>query len=318
VAGSLPHETFDGRRFRYPNQIAIGDIGFPQRLVEAIRFLRFKTGRLQNYNTRRIVVMLVVIGLQRSSDQVVSVRAIYVGVQVSLIDVRPPAAQDCDTFRATGITAYLEAGGTLENAQAMAAHESPRTTKLYDRTGDEITLDEVERITIWVGDGRLRWRNAGINRTLADTTPLALIAFIVAAAFYAYRGHLLQRRRTIASLPSGDKIIAVEATLKSLNRFRIDTTGLKNPQKVELALAQIRAQAQRFLIGSVVVCVLAIVAAIISVASLPLLQQTGSPANIASNVHSRVPETSSETPWKPRNVNGRVQTSVPNEYIYIT
>ena len=36
----------------------------------------------------------------------------------------------------------------LENAQAMAAHESPRTTKLYDRTGDEITLDEIERITI--------------------------------------------------------------------------------------------------------------------------------------------------------------------------
>jgi site-specific recombinase XerD len=54
----------------------------------------------------------------------------------------------CHTFRATGITAYMEAGGTLENAQAMAAHESPRTTKLYDRTGDEITLDEVERITI--------------------------------------------------------------------------------------------------------------------------------------------------------------------------
>jgi integrase len=54
----------------------------------------------------------------------------------------------CHTFRATGITAYLEAGGTLENAQAMAAHESPRTTKSYDRTGDEITLDEVERIAI--------------------------------------------------------------------------------------------------------------------------------------------------------------------------
>jgi len=42
----------------------------------------------------------------------------------------------------------IEAGGTLENAQVMAAHESPRTTKLYDRTGDEITLDEVERIRI--------------------------------------------------------------------------------------------------------------------------------------------------------------------------
>jgi integrase len=54
----------------------------------------------------------------------------------------------CHTFRATGLTAYLEAGGTLENAQAMATHESPRTTKLYDRTGDKVTLDEVERITI--------------------------------------------------------------------------------------------------------------------------------------------------------------------------
>jgi hypothetical protein len=48
----------------------------------------------------------------------------------------------------SGITVHLEAGGTLENAQAMAAHESPCTTKLYDRTGDEIMLDEVERISI--------------------------------------------------------------------------------------------------------------------------------------------------------------------------
>ena len=54
----------------------------------------------------------------------------------------------CHSFRATGITVYLEAGGTLEKAQAMAAHESPRTTKLYDRTSDAITLDEVEKIVI--------------------------------------------------------------------------------------------------------------------------------------------------------------------------
>ncbi len=52
------------------------------------------------------------------------------------------------TFRATGITAYLENGGTLEMAQAIAAHESPRTTKLYDRTADAVTLDEVERIIL--------------------------------------------------------------------------------------------------------------------------------------------------------------------------
>jgi integrase/recombinase XerD len=59
-----------------------------------------------------------------------------------------PASICCHTFRATGITTYLENGGTIENAQVIAAHESPRTTKLYDRTSDEITLDEIERIRI--------------------------------------------------------------------------------------------------------------------------------------------------------------------------
>jgi integrase/recombinase XerD len=54
----------------------------------------------------------------------------------------------CHTFRATGITAYLENGGTIEHAQQIAAHESPRTTKLYDRTSDAISLDEIEKIVI--------------------------------------------------------------------------------------------------------------------------------------------------------------------------
>ncbi len=54
----------------------------------------------------------------------------------------------CHTFRATGITAYLQNGGTIETAQQIAAHESPRTTKLYDRRSDEINLDEIERIII--------------------------------------------------------------------------------------------------------------------------------------------------------------------------
>jgi site-specific recombinase XerD len=52
------------------------------------------------------------------------------------------------TFRATGITAYLGNGGTLEHAQEMAAHASPRTTKLYDRTRERLTQDEVERIRL--------------------------------------------------------------------------------------------------------------------------------------------------------------------------
>jgi site-specific recombinase XerC len=87
-----------------------------------------KTGRLTENALHRV-----------DAYQVIRRRTAEAGFKVKL---------ECHVFRATGITAYLEAGGSLENAQAMAAHESPRTTKLYDRTDDEITLDEVERITI--------------------------------------------------------------------------------------------------------------------------------------------------------------------------
>ncbi len=52
------------------------------------------------------------------------------------------------TFRATGITAYLKNGGTLENAAAMADHASTRTTQLYDRRSDQVSLDEIERVRI--------------------------------------------------------------------------------------------------------------------------------------------------------------------------
>lgn len=52
------------------------------------------------------------------------------------------------SFRATGITAYLKNGGTLETAAAMANHASTRTTQLYDRRRDSLTLDEVERIVL--------------------------------------------------------------------------------------------------------------------------------------------------------------------------
>ena len=46
----------------------------------------------------------------------------------------------CHTFRANG--------GTLEHAQQIAGHASPKTTKLYDRTADRVTVDEIERIVI--------------------------------------------------------------------------------------------------------------------------------------------------------------------------
>jgi integrase len=54
----------------------------------------------------------------------------------------------CHTFRAIGITVYLEGGGTIEKAQQIASHESPRTTKLYDRTNDQLSLEEIEKIRI--------------------------------------------------------------------------------------------------------------------------------------------------------------------------
>ena len=59
-----------------------------------------------------------------------------------------PRSTCCHTFRATGITAYLSNGGTLEHAQQVAAHASPKTTKLYDRTADTISSEEIERIVI--------------------------------------------------------------------------------------------------------------------------------------------------------------------------
>ena len=52
------------------------------------------------------------------------------------------------TFRATGITACLEHGGTIEHAQQIANHDSPNATKLYDRTTDQSTRDEAQKIGI--------------------------------------------------------------------------------------------------------------------------------------------------------------------------
>lgn len=59
-----------------------------------------------------------------------------------------PADICCHTFRGTGITTYLANGGAIEKAQRLAGHASPTTTKLYDRTKDELSLDEIERIVI--------------------------------------------------------------------------------------------------------------------------------------------------------------------------
>ena len=54
------------------------------------------------------------------------------------------------SFRGTGITEYLRNGGDLEVAARIAGHESTRTTQLYNRLREDLSLDEVERIQIWI------------------------------------------------------------------------------------------------------------------------------------------------------------------------
>ncbi len=50
------------------------------------------------------------------------------------------------SFRATGITTYLNNGGTLEDARIMANHSNSTTTKLYDRTKDVAKVQEIQRL----------------------------------------------------------------------------------------------------------------------------------------------------------------------------
>lgn len=79
-------------------------------------------------------------GLQRQEAwAMIKRRAIRAGVNTDACN---------HTFRASGITNYLRHGGSRDNAQKIAAHEDSRTTALYDRREDTISLDEIERIRL--------------------------------------------------------------------------------------------------------------------------------------------------------------------------
>ncbi|MEW6351989.1 MAG: tyrosine-type recombinase/integrase [Thermodesulfobacteriota bacterium] len=98
---------------------------------------------------KKVPLFRTAIGKTRElSDRRMSRKDVYEMVRRRAKDAGIQTRIGCHTFRATGITNYLENGGTLEKAQQMAAHESARTTKLYDRRSDEVSLDEVERISI--------------------------------------------------------------------------------------------------------------------------------------------------------------------------
>jgi integrase len=69
-------------------------------------------------------------------------------VRCRAADASIETAISCHTFRATGITDYLTNGGRIEVAQRMAGHSNAKTTGLYDRRNDEVSVGEVERIGI--------------------------------------------------------------------------------------------------------------------------------------------------------------------------
>jgi integrase len=106
------------------------------------RFIEFFTANIRNRNTRRAYAQAV--GSSWSGARNAACPRSSPCSRCTSPASRPRSNH---TFRATGITAYLKNGGTLENAAAMANHASTRTTQLYDRR-DEVNLDEVERIAI--------------------------------------------------------------------------------------------------------------------------------------------------------------------------
>jgi site-specific recombinase XerD len=74
--------------------------------------------------------------------------AVWKMVRRRASDAGIDTAIGCHTFRATGITDYLTNGGRIEVAQRMAGHSNAKTTGLYDRRNDDISVGEVERIGI--------------------------------------------------------------------------------------------------------------------------------------------------------------------------
>ena len=85
---------------------------------------------------------------KKLSDHAMSRTDVWYMVRRRAIDAEIETSMGCHTFRATGITDYLTNGGKLEIAQRMAGHSNAKTTGLYDRRNDDISVSEVERVGI--------------------------------------------------------------------------------------------------------------------------------------------------------------------------
>ena len=122
-----------------------------RRLLEAI-----DPGTLAGLRDRALVSVMLysfarvsaVSAMRRLTGRALSRRLVLAMIKRRAAAADLPPSTCFHTFLATGITAYLSNGGTLEHAQQIAGHASPKTTKLYDWTADTITVDEIERIVI--------------------------------------------------------------------------------------------------------------------------------------------------------------------------
>jgi len=80
------------------------------------------------------------------TDRAIDRVAAWMMVKRKLKDAGIPTIYSNHSFRAAGITNFLENGGNLEMAQRIAGHADSRTTKLYDRRGQKVLVKDMERI----------------------------------------------------------------------------------------------------------------------------------------------------------------------------
>src|SRR5262245_41847327 len=123
------YHTLEGYLSEYIEQARLGELGRVP-LFQAIKHRPYGRGQAELTGKRRDRI---------KAWKMVRRRAKAAGITTEVCN---------HTFRGTGITACLENGGTLEKARQMAAHASTRTTQLYDRREDRVTLDEVVKINI--------------------------------------------------------------------------------------------------------------------------------------------------------------------------
>jgi integrase/recombinase XerD len=84
--------------------------------------------------------------IRELNDHAIDRVAAWMMVKRRLKNAGIPTIYSNHSFRAAGITNFLENGGNLEVAQRIAGHADSRTTKLYDRRGQKVLLEDMERI----------------------------------------------------------------------------------------------------------------------------------------------------------------------------